>query len=100
LYFDPEYATGQGDTPPSSLQNIFNHLTLASELYIGEQLDFNLGYNFIRRYDLNIQNQANGLNGFSAGLGLKLERMHLDYGSSFFQRNMYHHFSVTYLLKR
>jgi hypothetical protein len=100
LYYDPIYANLKGDAAPSHLQNLFNHLILASELYIGDQVDFNLGYNFIRRYDLNVQNQANGMNGFSTGLGLRLDRMHLQYGTAFFQRNMYHHFSVTYKLKK
>jgi len=31
-------------------------------------------------------------------LGLRLERTHLQYGTAFFQRNMYHHFSITYQL--
>ncbi len=100
LYYDPEYAMVQGDAPPSSLQNVFNHLTLASEIFIGDQFNLNLGYNFIRRYDLNVQNQANGLNGFSTGIGIKLERINIDYGTSYFQRNMYHHFSITYQLKK
>lgn len=100
LYYDPVYANIQGDKPPTSLQNAFNHLTLSSELFIGDQFAIDLGYNFIRRYDLNVQNQSNGLNGFSTGLGLKLDRMQVDYGTSFFQRNMYHHFSITYQLKK
>ena len=100
LYFDPLYANIQGDTPPSKLQNVFNHLTLASEIFMGDNFELNVGYNFLRRYDLNIQNQANGLNGFSAGLGVKLDRLNIDYGSSFFQRNLYHHFSLTYALHK
>jgi hypothetical protein len=63
-------------------------------------VNIDLGYNIIRRYDLNIQDQSNGLNGFSAGMGLKLERMNLQYGGSFFQSNLYHHFSLTYQLKK
>ena len=100
LYYDPNYGELQGETAPSHLQNIFNHLILATEFYIGDQMDLNVGYNFIRRYDLNIQNQANALNGMSTGLGLRLERTHLQYGTSFFQNNMYHHFTISYQLKK
>jgi hypothetical protein len=95
-YYDPQYADIYGTSPASSLQNLFNHLTLGTQLYIGEQVDVNLGYHFIRRYDLNVYNQSNGLNGLSAGLGFKLDRLQLQYGNSFFQTNLYHHFSVSY----
>ena len=100
LYYDSSYSNAQGEAAPGRMQNLFNHLTLASEFYIGDQVDIDLGYSFNRRYDLNVQNQPNGLNGFSAGFGLRLERTHMQYGSSFFQRNAYHHFSITYQLKK
>jgi hypothetical protein len=48
---------------------------------------------------LNIQNQQNWFNGFSAGLGFKLPRVTIQYGNAFFQRNLYHHFSIFYSLK-
>ena len=41
-YFNPQYADAFGINPASSLQNLFNHLTLGTELYIGEQVDLNL----------------------------------------------------------
>jgi hypothetical protein len=99
-YYDPVYAQSQTLSAPSALQNVFNHLTIGTEIFIGEQVDIDLGYNIIRRYDLNIQDQANGLNGFSAGMGLKFERLNFQYGSSFFQSNLYHHFSLSYHLKK
>ncbi len=99
-YYDPIFAQTHNATAPSQIQNVFNHLTIGSEIFIGQQVDIDLGYNIIRRYDLNIQDQSNGLNGFSAGIGLKFERMNLQYGGSFFQSNLYHHFSLTYQLKK
>jgi len=100
VYYDPVYANAQGDVVPSHLQNLLNHLLLASELYIGNQVDVDLGYNFMRRYDLNVQNQANGMNGFSMGVGLRMDRSHIQYGTAFFQQTMYHHFSIIYQLKK
>ena len=82
-----------------NILNLFNHLILASEVFIGEQVSVNLGYNFMRRFDLNIQGQQNALNGFSSGLALQLQRLELQYGNAFFQKNMYHHFSLMYNLK-
>lgn len=99
VYYDPVYAQKNGDASPKYLQNLINHLTIGAELFLGKQIDFDLGYNFIRRYDLNIQNQSNGLNGFATGFGIKLERMNFQYGTSFFQQNMYHHLTVTYKFK-
>jgi len=99
-YYDANYGNVYGGSPASSLQNVFNHLVLGTEFFVGEKVDFNLGYNFIRRYDLNIYNQANGLNGFSAGLGIKLDRIRLQYANSFFQFNPYHHFSLSYQIKK
>ncbi len=97
-YYDPIYAQSQTTSSPSHLQNVFNHLTIGSEVFIGKQVDLDFGYNIIRRYDLNIQEQSNGLNGFSTGMGLKLERLNFQYGTSFFQNNLYHHFSMNYQL--
>jgi hypothetical protein len=98
-YNDTSFNAQQGYTNPGSLQNLFNHLILASEVFIGEQVSINLGYNFMRRFDLNIQGQQNALNGFSSGLALQLQRLELQYGNAFFQKNMYHHFSLMYNLK-
>ena len=98
-YNDTSFNAQQGYRNPGSLQNLFNHLILAGEVFIGEQVSVNLGYNFMRRFDLNIQGQQNALNGFSSGLALQLQRVEVQYGNAFFQKNMYHHFSLMYNLK-
>lgn len=98
-YNDTSFNAQQGYSNPGSLQNLFNHLILAGEVFIGDQVSVNLGYNFMRRFDLNIQGQQNALNGFSTGLALQLSRIEIQYGNAFFQKNMYHHFSLMYNLK-
>jgi hypothetical protein len=98
-YNDTSFNAQQGYTNPGSLQNLFNHLILAGEVFLGNQVSINLGYNFMRRFDLNIQGQQNALNGFSTGVDLQLARLQIQYGNAFFQKNMYHHFSVAYNLK-
>lgn len=98
-FYDPGFYTAEGYKPPSAAQDIFNHIILGAEANLGEQVSLDFGYNFIRRFDLNIQNQQNWFNGFSAGLGLKLPRVTIQYGNAFFQRNLYHHFSIFYSLK-
>ena len=98
-YNDTIFNAQQGYTHPGSLQNLFNHLILAGEVFIGEQVSLNMGYNFMRRNDLNIQGQQNALNGFSTGIALQLPRVEIQYGNAFFQKNSYHHFSLMYNLK-
>lgn len=100
LYYDSTFASQQGLAAPNKLQNVFNHLTISATLSLNKQLDVDLGYNFLRRYDLNIQNQANGFNGLAAGLSFKLERTSLQYGTSYFQQNSYHHFTIAYQIKK
>jgi hypothetical protein len=100
VYYDANFAHQEGYNEPASMQNLFNHLVLGGEAYVGNQVELEFGYNFIRRFDLNVQNQQNWFNGFSAGLGVKLPRTKIQYGNAFFQRNLYHHFSVFYSLKK
>jgi len=95
----PGFYNAEGYKAPSAAQDIFNHVIIGAEANIGEQVSLDFGYNFLRRFDLNIQNQQNWFNGFSAGLGLKLPRVTIQYGNAFFQRNLYHHFSIFYSLK-
>ena len=99
LYYDANFANQEGYQEPASVQNLFNHLIVGTEAYVGSQVELDFGYNFIRRFDLNVQNQQNWFNGFSAGMGVKLPRTKIQYGNAFFQRNLYHHFSVFYSLK-
>ncbi len=100
LYYDSTFSLQEGSKQPGKLQNVFNHLVVAGEFYLNPQVAINLGYNFMRRYELNIDNQQNGMNGFSAGLGLSLTRTKIQYGNAYFQRNLYHHFTVLYRLKK
>lgn len=99
-YNDIHFNAQEGFQSPASLQNVFNHVVLGAEVYLGSQFNLNVGYNFIRRFDLNIQGQQNWFNGISTGAGLKYNRLQYHYANSFFQRNMYHHISVYYSLKR
>jgi hypothetical protein len=97
--YDPSFYSQEGYKPPSTTQDIFNHIIIGAEANIGQQVSLDFGYNFVRRFDLNIQNQQNWFNGFSAGLGIDLPRITIQYGNAFFQRNLYHHFSIFYSLK-
>ena len=64
-----------------------DHIILATHFYIGDQLEANIGYNRLRRKELNIGNSGNGLNGFSAGFSVNLNKLQFQYSRSYYQRN-------------
>ena len=99
-YYDLDFYNAEGYAKPSSLQNVFNHLILGSQIYIGQNFEIDLGYHFARRFELNLPNQPNSLNGLSAGFGFPYKRIQFQYGTGFFQKNNYHHFTLQYALKQ
>jgi hypothetical protein len=99
-YYDLDFYNSEGYKKPGSLQNLFNHLVLGSQLYFGQSFELDLGYHFARRFELNLPNQPNSLNGLSAGFGFPYKRVQFQYGTGFFQKNSYHHFTLQYALKQ
>lgn len=99
-YNDLLYNNAEGLNNPSKFQNIFNHLILGSSLQLGNAVNLLLGYNFLRRYDLNIQNQANALNGFSAGCTFSVNNVQVQYANAFFQNNLNHHLTILYRFRK
>ncbi|MFM2138471.1 MAG: type secretion system protein PorQ [Bacteroidota bacterium] len=71
-----------------SLGKVMDHLILGTTLYIGDRIECQLGYNFLRRRELNIANNRNGLNGFSAGVGARLGKLELRYARAHYQSGM------------
>lgn len=99
-YYDMDFYNQEVYAKPGSLQNVFNHLVFGTQLYMGQSFELNFGYHVARRFELNIPNQPNGLNGLSAGFGFPYKRMQFQYGTGFFQKNNYHHFTIQYALKQ
>jgi hypothetical protein len=52
------------------------------------------GYSFRRRSELNVFNQVSGLNGFTFGTALLLKKMHIQYATGLYQRNMFHQITI------
>lgn len=102
LYNDTSFRTGEGEdnfNGNNTLQKIFNHIVLAAQFFPDEKIEINTGYHFQRRQELNGFNIANGLNGFSAGVGVILPKIHIRYATGFYQRQMFHQFSLNFNLK-
>lgn len=68
-----------------TFDKLFQHFVFATQLFIGERVEVSVGYNYLRRSELRIQNAANGLVGFSFGIGAIFPRMQLRFSRSYFQ---------------
>ena len=64
---------------------LFRHVVLATQLYIGEHVEISAGYNHLRRSELNIGSGGNGLNGFSAGVGVLFRKFQFRYTKAWYQ---------------
>ena len=93
--FDNQAGWSTSNEEKLSLDNLFRHLVLATHVDIGEYLQADLGFNYLRRRELQIGQGGNGLAGFSLGLSLKARRFQLRYARSQYQRSTgYHHFGL------
>ncbi len=82
-----------------TMEKVLTHLVFASQFYVKDKLEFTLGYNFLRRNDLNVYNTANGLNGLSMGGGLLLRDLQVRYATGFYQQNMFNQLSINFSWK-
>jgi hypothetical protein len=89
-------AEGELDYADSWGQKLLSHFVIATEIFLDEKLELMAGYNFQRRQDLNAYQVSNGLNGFTMGAGLLLNKLHIRYATGFYQRNMFHQFSLNF----
>ncbi|MFL5808788.1 MAG: hypothetical protein ACJ749_04655, partial [Flavisolibacter sp.] len=80
---------------------LMNHFVIATHIYLGNNLEATIGYNHLRRSELNIASAANGLNGFSMGLRVKFSKLQVMYARSNYQRNIaYNQFGLTVQLNQ
>jgi hypothetical protein len=88
LYNDTTFNNDNGYANKASFTTrLFNHVILATHIYLGKNLEATAGYNFQRRSELNIGNSGNGMNGFSAGFRARFSRLQIQYARAWFQRN-------------
>jgi hypothetical protein len=80
-------AEGMNRNRKFTVDKIFRHFVIAVQVYPIPQIEFSAGYNHLRRQELNISNTANGLNGFSLGLGLIVKKIQVRYARTYYQNN-------------
>lgn len=85
--FNNENGFTNGSTKKFSFDKLINHFTLASTIYLGDRIEVQAGYKFLRRKELNIGNGSNGLNGFSIGAGAKFGKLQIRYARAYYQSN-------------
>ena len=74
---------------------LFNHLVIASHIYISQNLELNIGYNQLRRSELSLGTSNNGLAGFSAGFRVIFQKIEILYTRTTYQKNIsYNHFGL------
>jgi len=83
---DNDFNSGDNDKK-FVFDKIFQHFVVASQIYIGDHLEVSLGYNHLRRQELNINNGGNGLNGFSIGVGALFNKIQIRYARAYYQNN-------------
>lgn len=98
LYNDTLFKASEGDDSYKkknyAAEKFLAHLILATQVFISEKVECTLGYNFLRRHDLNVYNTANNLNGFTLGVGVLMKKFHFRYATGFYQRNMVHQVGI------
>lgn len=65
----------------SIAERTISHLTVSSEVLFGKYFYLALGYNYLRRYEMQLDD-VGGFTGFTWGFGLKVKKIQLAYGNS------------------
>ena len=101
LYTDTAFNNANGfGTTASTADQIFSHIVVSTQVYVGDKLELTAGYNHLTRKELNIGNSGNGLNGFSMGIGLIFPVIELRYARSYYQNNRsFHQVGLSFSLK-
>jgi hypothetical protein len=103
LYTDTSFNNENGSgssSKVSTADQLFSHIVVSTQVYLGDKVELNVGYNHLRRTELNIGNSGNGLNGFSMGLGLIFPVIEMRYARCYYQNNRsFHQVGLSFSLK-
>ncbi len=79
------------DSSTSTADQVLQHMVLGAQAFIAGKIELAMGYNHLRRKELIIPNTANGLTGYSMGLGILLTRFQLRYARTFYSTTKGYH---------
>jgi hypothetical protein len=84
-----------------TFDKLFRHIVIATQVYVGDHLEFTVGYNHLRRQELNIGQAGNGLNGFSLEAGALFSKLQIRYARAYYQNNTaYNQFGLNLSLNK
>jgi len=85
--FNNENSFGTNTSGKFTFDKIFRHFVFAAQIFPVPQIEITVGYNHLRRQELNISNTTNGFNGFSMGVGLVVKKIQVRYARTYYQNN-------------
>lgn len=92
FYYDTAFNNDNGirNTAKSkfTLDKLFQHFIFSTQIIIGQRVEVTAAYNILRGKELRIYNSANGLTGFSMGIGVLLPKLQLRYARTHLQSNI------------
>jgi len=95
---DPNGVTTNNEKA-SPFSMLMRHLSPGAELFPGQKLTLRIGYNFRRHDDLSTTYHT-GITGLTAGMGIDLSILRVNYALSGYMAGMVHNFSLTADLSR
>ena len=104
-YSDPAFDEANGIINDGSqkftIDKLFRHVVVATNIYLGDKVEIAAGYNYLKRKELGTPGQPNGLNGFSMGVSLLLAKLQVRYARSHYQNNTaYNQFGLSMTLNK
>jgi hypothetical protein len=99
--FNNENGFINGSNKNFTFDKLFRHFVFATTIYLADKVEITAGYNHLRRQELNIGRGGNGLNGFSLGAALILDKLQVRYARSHYQGNTgYNQFGLNMTLNK
>ena len=89
VYNDTAYNSTNGSSNSNTgfFTKLIRHFVFAGQVFVGDKLEFTVGYNVLRRAELTVTNSAGGLTGITFGAGLTLKKFQFRYGRAQYQSN-------------
>lgn len=79
------------NNPPSHFDKIFQHITIGTEVVLGQNVNLRAGYNHLLRKSLKAE-QVGGAGGFSFGVYFQTKKFNLAYSNAIYQTGGFAHF--------
>lgn len=83
--FNNENGYSNAEKGKFTFDKLFRHFVLGTTIYIGDRAEIAAGYNFLRRKELAIGRNGNGLHGFSMGAAVFLGKLEIRYARAYYQ---------------